>query len=102
MPSGRVNNKGVNKVIRSILNANNCSVLGFSKVLGSSERVTHKYLNNPYTMTIGQLYSLAGYTNTPIIELVAKLHYNRSKLSVQDKDNLSSIMARVSAENKEG
>jgi len=101
MPSGRVNNKGVNKVIRSILNANNCSVLGFSKVLGSSERVTHKYLNNPYTMTIGQLYCLAGYTNTPFVDLCAKIHYNRFELSKEDKENLSSIMARVSQENKE-
>jgi len=52
-------------------------------------------------MTFKQLIMLSGYTDTPVVEIVAKIHYNRFELSKEDKENLSSIMARVSSESKE-
>ena len=97
----RVKNKGINIILRQLINSKGLSIYGFSKVLNRSEVFTHSLLNNPYKMTFKQLIMLSGYTDTPVVEIVAKIHYNRFELSKEDKENLSSIMARVSSESKE-
>ena len=78
-----VPNAGINLVLRQLFNSRKLSIKDFSKVLNRSEVITHRYLNNPYLMTLKQLLLLAGYCGIPFIELMALIHYNKGK---RDKD----------------
>jgi|ERR1019366_727585 transcriptional regulator with XRE-family HTH domain len=90
------NTKG-NKAIIYYIKQKNCTKTDIAKLLNVSNTTIHKYLNNPFNLSLQQLYTLSGYLNTPFIELVAAIHLNRAKLTIQDKWHLLESEKRVHA-----
>lgn len=90
----QVPNAGINLVLRQVFNRRKLSIKDFAKVLKRSEVITHRYLNNPYSMTVEQLLLLSGYCGMPLLELVALIHYNRPKVDKEISDTLASLVEK--------
>ena len=86
------------KAIKRLLNDKQLTIIGLSRCVGRSNVSVHKYLHNPYLMTLGQLISIAGYLSMPPAELFVILHLNRSLPDVEIKQMLSDITAKVERE----
>ena len=72
-------------VIRLILRDTNKSVVECSKVLGISMQYTHTLLNNPYKLTLAQVFTLAGFLNMPPLELFARIQHNAKSKKAQEQ-----------------
>jgi len=101
MASQKQSNIGICKPLRKVMNRKNLTVTNISQVLKLSRVQTYEYLKNPYNLRLGQLLSISGLLGIPYLELVVILDLNKPDLSKEDKANLSSLIARVSQENKE-
>ncbi len=72
------NTKG-NKAIMYYIKKKGCTKTEVAKLLDVSGATLHKYLNNPYHMTLKQLMLLCGLFVCPIEELVYLTAKNKSK-----------------------
>ena len=64
------------KVLRLILRERNKTVIDCAQVLGVGMQHMHNYLNNPFKLTLLQLFTLAGFLNMQPVELFAMIHAN--------------------------
>ena len=78
------NTKG-NKAIMYYIKQKKCTKTDIAKLLNVSNTTIHKYLNNPFKLTLSQLHTLSSFLNIPILELVYLINANKSKLSDADK-----------------
>ena len=99
--SNNTNNSGICKPIRKLLNDKHLTVLGLSRCVGRSNVSLHKYLSNPFLMTIGQCIQVSGYLGISDVELYYLMRYNKKEASKTDKENLTSIIKKVEDANKE-
>ena len=90
----RINNKGINLIFRYHFNRLNLSVNDISILFKLSNPTVTELLKNHYKMTLNQLVLLAGRLGIEYLELVYMLHYNKPKLTTEDKQTLSSIITK--------
>ena len=74
------NTKG-NRVIIYHIKRKNYTKTQIAKLLNVSNATIHKYLNNPYTMSLQQLILLCGLFGCSIEELVYLISKNKAKLN---------------------
>ena len=74
------NTKG-NKAIMYYIKQKKCTKTDIAKLLNISNTTLHKYLNNPYNMSLKQLMSLCGLFVCPIEELVYLLIMNKANVN---------------------
>ena len=85
------NTKG-NKAIMYYIKKKGCTKTEVAKLLDVSNATLHKYLNNPYHMTLKQLISLCGLFECSIHELVYLVSKNKAKADNKAKWYLNDVV----------
>lgn len=93
-----------NKGIVTLLRRKGYTITDLCKYIRSSgnkficPQTAYKFVNNPCFMTYNQLLMFSAMVDTPFIETIALIHSNRSKVTLQDKQSLQSIITKVEQE----
>lgn len=91
-----------NKGLLVLFLSRRLTIESMAKVLRVSIVTAQKYIDNPTLMRLSDFYLLAGYLDTPVVQLFAKVHYNTKELTPEQNKSLEDIIDKVSEGNNGG